>query len=186
MKTIKNVFSILSLAAIVTFMAGQNYSYGAAGGPNPWAVNSGARGDKALGPLTIYGEVVDRVRPHGACGDDTQIRSYYFLRVQYENTEQIFTGISDGTQCHPSDYAGPETAALHEFLKDVMLQLNPDLEGEYGSCTPDPFGTLDPAPANPCPNILKSFNNVQDSDDAFVNNGAPLSVIGDVELKIPR
>jgi len=186
MKTIKTVLSILSLAAIVTLMAGQNYSYGAAGGPNPWAVNSGARGDRALGPLTIYGEVVDNKGRPGPCGDETQIRSYFFLRVLYENSEQIFTGVSEGTQCHPSDYAGAETVALHEFLKDVMLKLNPDLADEYGGCTPDPFGVLDPT--NPCPNILRSFKDVQDSDGALNDDGspAPLSAIGDVELKIPR
>jgi len=183
MRSTKAVFMIFALAIVMLF-TGQHHLYGGAGAENDWAVNSAASGDKGSGTLTMYGEVVDPGSPEGVCGvgsGDTEIKMYCFLRLKFDKIEKIFSRVSAGTQCHPSDYAGAETVALHEFLREVADELKPGTV--YATCTPDPFGTG--LPADPCPNILRSFKDPIDSEEEFNTLDRPLSIVGPVVLKIP-
>lgn len=176
MRISKVVFALLAVAVVVLF-AGQTVVYGGGGVPNPWAVNSAARGIKADGPLTIYG---DRVLPTSPTNPDETILMHFFLRVQSGGTQHIFTGVSSTTLLHPLEIGGQEAVALHQFLKDVLVALTGGADSDYATCIPDPFGDGLP---NPCPNILKSMDNVVDTEG---EGGALLSLIADVQLMIPR
>ena len=180
MKNAKLVFMIFAVAIVLLF-AGHHHLYAAGGLPgNPWAVNDGAQGDKGTGTLTMYGEVVDPADSMQVCGD-TEIKMYFFLRLNFGKTEKIYSRVSNVTHCHPSDYSDAETLALHEFLRQVADELKPGIG--YSACTPDPFDDL--SPEFPCPNILWSFKNPLDSESEFNNQGRPLSIVGPVILKIP-
>ena len=184
MTNAKVVITIFALAIALLF-AGQHHLYGGGGLENDWAVNSGAKGDKGTGTLTMYGEVVDSEDPQGTCvnAEDTEIKMYFFLRLKFDKTEKIYSRVSEDTYCHETDYGEKETVALHQFLNEVAKELKPGTV--YDTCTPDPLGIVVPAPLEPCPNILRSFKNPLDSNAEFINDGQPLSIVGPVILKIP-
>jgi hypothetical protein len=89
----------------------------------------------------------------------------------------IFTFVSDTTLCHPSEYSEGETLALHQFLKEVLVAVRPGL---YEGCVVDPRAA--PGTAGVCPNILKSMDNVVDTE----GEDGPLIHMSNVELKFPR
>jgi hypothetical protein len=178
-KKMRNLRDIIIILAIVTvfLFTGNQYLYAGAGIPNIWGENSSASGTRALGPLTIYGQDTDAVCD-GSFAGDQKVLMYFFLRVKIGNAYSIYSGVSDETYCHPGEFGEGETVALHEFLKDVLIQLRPT--GGYEDCVVDPFGTS--GAGNVCPNILRSLDNAHDTSD---QPGRPLSQIADVELRIP-
>ena len=74
--------------------------------------------------------------------------------------------------------------ALHQFLKEVLVERTGGEDSPYAGCTPDPLG--DGPPEAGCPNILKSIKNDRDSNAEWGQGETPLSHISDVELRIPR
>jgi hypothetical protein len=186
MRILKGVFALMAVTAVIVF-AGQYLVHGAAGGPNPWAVNSSAIGSSLHGDLTMYGQDVDSplCTDPGEEGDD-RILPRFMAKLMISRTPHIFTFVSDTTLCHPSEYGGGEALALHEFLKEILVeQTGGPLSSPYADCVVDPFELyVPPTPDDPeaCPNILKSMDNVIDT----YGEDAPLILMADVELKIPR
>jgi hypothetical protein len=85
---------------------------------------------------------------------------------------------------HTADYGGAETLALHEFLKQVLVELTPGPDGApspYANCNPDPFGDGLP---DACPNILKELEDIIDTEPAG-DADELLAIMASVNLRIP-